>query len=206
MPTIYQIAADANSNDALGRPRGRFPRFAAAFATFALTVAMSAQAATPTAAAKASAGPIAIHLTQALVVVVDHKETLRSADQVKPGDLIEYRAVYTNTSAKPVEKLVATLPVPDGLDYVAGSAKPTGSVVRLATKDGKFVPEAVMTANAAASRAVAAIPDYRWVHWTFDKVAVGQSVEVVARARVPAAGVAVASAASAVPGAVALPH
>ena len=66
------------------------------------------------------------------------KEQLVAAGAVKPGDVLEYRASYTNKSAKPVKGLVASLPIPEGLEYLPGTAAPGGEKVMAATKDGRF--------------------------------------------------------------------
>ncbi len=47
-----------------------------------------------------------------------------AAEAGKPGDLVEYSAVYHNAGAKGVDKLVATIPVPAGTTFVAGTTAP----------------------------------------------------------------------------------
>lgn len=52
------------------------------------------------------------------------KETFASADTAKPGDVIEYRAVYINKGKQKVTDLLATIPAPEGMEYLPGSASP----------------------------------------------------------------------------------
>ncbi|WP_323503886.1 hypothetical protein, partial [Cryobacterium sp. RTS3] len=60
-----------------------------------------------------------MELIQAKVTkTADGKEHFSSADSIRPGDVIEYRAVYTNRTDKPVNGVIATLPVPEGLEYL----------------------------------------------------------------------------------------
>ena len=61
---------------------------------------------------------------QKIVRGADGKENYTSADSAKPGDVIEYKAVYRNKGKKAATNLLATIPVPLGTDYLTGSAKP----------------------------------------------------------------------------------
>ena len=53
-------------------------------------------------------------------------------DKVKPNDVIEYRANYTNHTNKPIKNLTATLPIPADTQFLAKSAP----VAALASTDG----------------------------------------------------------------------
>src|SRR5437762_5113992 len=63
-------------------------------------------------------------LTVAQVTTVDGKTVLRPAPVSKPGDILEYRARYTNHSAAAVLGLVANLPIPAGTTLVDRSQIP----------------------------------------------------------------------------------
>src|SRR5688572_24895364 len=54
----------------------------------------------------------------------DGREILRPADRAFPGEVVQYDALYRNTSARAVRNLAPTLPIPPGLEYVPDSAKP----------------------------------------------------------------------------------
>lgn len=129
--------------------------------------------------------PIKVELSQSIVSVHDGKEVLKSADKSKPGDVIEYRAVYTNVSKAPVRGLVATLPLPEGLDYVAGSSQPKKPVPQVATKDQKFGGEPLMRAVPGKAE-LERVPhyEYRAIRWQVGDLAPGASVQVRARAQV----------------------
>lgn len=153
------------------------------------------------AAASAPASPITVRLTQ-MKVLVDHgKETLAPADQVKPGDIVEYRAVYTNAGSKPVSQLVATLPLPAGLEYTPRSAKPAAPAAEAAAKDGRYAPEPLKRA-VAGQREPQLVPydEYRSLRWKLGRLDAGAHAEVSARARVViAAAPAAASSVGAAP-------
>src|SRR4051812_23393745 len=78
---------------------------------------------------------VTVHLeAKKVVAAADGKEALEPAAKARPGDFIQYEAAYRNTSAAAVKSVQATVPVPEGLAFVADSAKPTGA---LASTDGK---------------------------------------------------------------------
>jgi len=116
------------------------------------------------------------------------KETLTKADKVKPGDLVEYRAVYHNRSKNGIEGLNASLPVPFGMEYVAKSARPA---TVLASVDGsKFdaVPllRTVKDKDGKEQQIEVPYPEYRNLRWAIGSLAAGQKVEVSARMHVSA--------------------
>jgi uncharacterized repeat protein (TIGR01451 family) len=152
----------------------------------ALTAPLSF-AADATAPDGASEGVVRVKLTQARVVVEAGKEKLVEAEVLKPGDVIEYRAVYTNTSKETVRDLMATLPVPEGLEYVARSARASDGVpaVQAATRDGKYGAEPLMVTE-GAKKVPVPLALYRALRWQVSAMAAGRSVTVSARARVPA--------------------
>lgn len=43
---------------------------------------------------------------------------------IQPGDTLEYRLEYTNNMAGPISNLQPVLPIPAGLQYIAGTAEP----------------------------------------------------------------------------------
>lgn len=130
-------------------------------------------------------GAISAQLKQARVVIIDGKETLGDATQVRPGDVIEYRVTYKNSSDKPVSQFVATMPITEGLEYVAGSTKPWGPVAKVAAADGAYGSEPLTRANPVSHRQEA-VPysEYRSLRWLLSVLPAGGVVEVSARARV----------------------
>ena len=79
---------------------------------------------------------VAVHLTTKKVVTAEG-ESLESAEKAKPGDLIQYEAVYQNTSKAPVKNLQALVPAPRGLAFVAHKrmAMSTFLISRLCASD-----------------------------------------------------------------------
>lgn len=133
----------------------------------------------------ASEGAVKVKLTQARVDMQEGKEKLVEVESVKPGDVIEYRAVYTNTSKETVRELTATLPLPDGLDYLAKSAKASEGLplVQVVARDGQSGTEPLMVTQAGKKVEMPA-SQYRVLRWRVGSMVAGRSVTVSARARV----------------------
>ncbi len=114
------------------------------------------------------------------------KEQLTEANSVRPGDVIEYRVVYTNNGDRPIVGLTADLPIPDGLEYLPRSAKPGADRVRAATRNGVFAAEPLLrTVNGRAEP----VPydEYRQLRWTLGRLPANGVTAVSARARVETA-------------------
>ena len=156
--------------------------------TFAATVTACLLAMAGAALAD-SASPLRVQLTQARVMV-DAKgaETLGGAEHTKPGDLIEYRATYTNAGAASVTHLLATLPIPAGTSWIAGSAVPSGVEMSLDGKEFSSVPlrRRIQQANGISGDEPIPYSAYRVLRWTVPELAAGKSTAVTARVRVEA--------------------
>ena len=155
--------------------------------TMACALAATAHAQAP-AAAPARAEPLQIVLTAHRITTdASGKETATEAKSVTAGDLVEYRATYTNRGAGRIEGLVATLPIPAGLEYQAHSAMPAGALA--ASGDGVFAAEPLLrkTTDAAGREKTEPVPyaDYRALRWEVAVLEPGTSVSVAARAVVP---------------------
>lgn len=115
------------------------------------------------------------------------KEVATQTREVRPGDLVEYRAVYTNKGEARIEGLVATLPIPVGLAYQPRSASPAGAIA--ATSDGVFAAEPLMrkARDASGKDKLEPVPyaEYRALRWQVDALEPGSSISVAARAVVP---------------------
>ena len=159
----------------------------------ALAIALGA--ATGATAQPAPAAPVAAPAKPAVDVVLAQskvtrdaqgKEQLVAADAVKPGDVLEYRASYTNKSGKPVKGLVANLPIPEGLEYLPGTAAPGGEKVTAATKDGRFAAVPLSRMVNGKSEPVP-YAEYRNLRWPLGELPASGTAIVTLRARVETA-------------------
>ncbi len=148
---------------------------------------------TPTTSAALSE-PIRAALARKKVVVKAGVEVLENADAVKPGDIIEESATYSNVSDKTISQFVAQLPVPSNTELILNSLKPS---LALASLDGaqfapvplkRPAPQPSSPQKGALLAATVLVPiplvQYRFLRWSQNEVSPGKSVTVSARFRV----------------------
>ena len=138
-------------------------------------------------------GDLTSVLTQSRVTVgADGKEVLVPAAKAAPGDVIEYRATYTNRGKGAVTGVEASLPVPPGMAYVAASARPDGALATLG--DGKYEPiplkRRVKLPDGRFEDREVPDTEYKALRWKLGELAAGKSASVSARMRLVPIGAA----------------
>ncbi|HUX74101.1 MAG TPA: hypothetical protein VMV25_09460 [Steroidobacteraceae bacterium] len=113
-------------------------------------------------------------------------ERLGLAAAAKPGDLLQYRAVYRNSGDAPATHLLARVPVPLGTTLLTDSLKPAGAE---ASTDGThFAPlplmQSVSGKDGKRHRQPVPAADIRAVRWNLRTLAPGQSARVLLRVRI----------------------
>jgi uncharacterized repeat protein (TIGR01451 family) len=136
--------------------------------------------------AQRAAEPLETRMEQHKVVMAEGRERLESADNVKPGDVIEYVATYRNTGTATLTGLMATVPVPSLTEYLPGSAKPAAS---LASVDGvQFAPlplvRKVRLADGKEVDQPVAMREYRALRWKAGDLGAQKSVSYSVRVKV----------------------
>jgi uncharacterized repeat protein (TIGR01451 family) len=123
---------------------------------------------------------------QKVQIGVDGKETFSKADKVKPGDVIQYNAIYRNRSKTSIKGLNASLPIPVGMEYIRKSAKPTSVLASI--DDVKYEAEPLMRSlideENKSKQIEVAYHEYRSLRWTVGSLDAGKKVDVSARMRV----------------------
>lgn len=127
------------------------------------------------------------------VVSADGKEILVPADQARPGDIIEYKAVYKNTGKSGAQNLEATLPVPvGGMEYLPHTAYP--KPVKASVDGRKFEPvplkHSVTLPDGKQELREVPYSEYRYLRWELGELSPGKSTWVSARARLNPVGTA----------------
>lgn len=121
-----------------------------------------------------------------VVEQADGSEALASAQSVKPGDLLQYSTVYSNLTPRTVSRLVASLPIPAGTEWVATGTLP--STVSASLDGAVFAPLPLMrkTRRADGQWVEVAVPlaEYRALRWPEQQLAAGASFTTTARVRV----------------------
>ncbi len=113
-------------------------------------------------------------------------EVQQSGQTAKPGDTIEYVAEYRNTDKTGVRNVVATLPVPAGMEYLSDTESPRPA---LASTDGTHfsaIPLKRKVHNAAGQPTEELVPysEYRTLRWDLGEISGGGTKTVKARVRV----------------------
>jgi uncharacterized repeat protein (TIGR01451 family) len=123
------------------------------------------------------------------------KEVLSPADKVAPSDLLEYKVVYQNNGKSQLKQLTATLPLPVGTTFVAGSAKPAGAMASVNDKNFAAMPlkRKVKKADGTLEEQLVPLSEYRTLRWKLGELAGGNKAEVGARVRVDQASVSTAA-------------
>lgn len=72
---------------------------------------------------QAAKEPVSVDLKTYLIAQnAEGKVTEQAVSEVKPEQVVEYRAVYTNNTPGTIKNLVATLPIPAETQFLAKSA------------------------------------------------------------------------------------
>lgn len=137
-------------------------------------------------AAQNSKNDLAIALTARKVVkLADGKERLLPADRAFPGEVIQYDAQYVNQSAKPLNNVAPTLPIPTGMVLVPESASPSPAEASLDGRTFQPIPltRKVRLPNGEEKEEVVPATEYRALRWHIGDMAAGTKTLVSARTR-----------------------
>ena len=122
------------------------------------------------------------------IVMADGVEQRQPADKAKPGDVVEYVAEYQNTDKRPVNNVLAKLPIPSGMEYLPETGSPAG--IMASTDDVNFaaVPlkRSVRQADGTMAQQLVPYSEYRSLRWNLGEIAGGASKTVKARMKIKA--------------------
>ncbi|HEY6249405.1 MAG TPA: hypothetical protein VI685_05560 [Candidatus Angelobacter sp.] len=132
---------------------------------------------------------VKVVLTANKIVVVDGKEQMQPSDKAKPGEVIEYVAEYRNTDKAAVTNVIATLPVPAGMEFLPETAQP--QQLTASTDEHNFAPvplkRKVSGPDGKTVEQLVPFSEYRSLRWTLGQIPGGGSKSVKARMKVKAA-------------------
>ena len=120
---------------------------------------------------------LAINMTQSKIVAKEGKEATEPAADAKPGDVIEYAAEYSNKGDKPLNAVMAIIPIPTGTEYLPGTAKPTQAFASLKGDKYEAVPLKRKVKQADGKEVEQLVPysEYRFVRWSVGDMAPGKT-------------------------------
>lgn len=130
---------------------------------------------------KVSKDPVSVELKTYLVSAsADGKPTAKLVSKVKPNDVIEYRATYTNNTAGKIKNLAATLPIPVETQFL-GKSQPESAQ---ASTDGINFSSMPLKRKEGNQMVNVSLKDYRALRWTIAELPAGKSVTVSAQTRI----------------------
>ena len=122
-----------------------------------------------------------------VVALLDGSERLEAADHARPGDVIEYRARFTNGTGMTVRGLRGVIPIPAETEYLAATASP--AVAEASTDGHSFssVPLQRRVQREDGQESWEPVPpaEYRFLRWTVAELAEDEERVVSARVRIP---------------------
>lgn len=133
----------------------------------------------------ATAEVVASLTARRVVAAPDGKPAFQSAEKASPGDVIEYQAVYTNQNKGAIKNLIPTMPIPTGMEYVPGSARPSQVLASLDGKKFEPVPLKRMVTLPNGKQESREVPysEYRALRWNGSDLAANGSLSVIARTK-----------------------
>lgn len=131
---------------------------------------------------RAYAADLETKLTANRVVGTGENEKLVDAANAAPGEVIRYVASFSNTTARGLSQVSATLPIPGGLELLLASVKPAAAD---GSTDGKvFVPLARLLKPKSEGGLGVAPAAIRALRWAPRDIPAAGSFSVEARAKV----------------------
>lgn len=174
-PNFFRLGAAT-----VARPAVRF--FTALVVGFA-ALAMPAQAAPET------RSPLATELALSRIVVGDDgKELALPAARVQPGDTLLYSAVYRNQGKTTLNDVVASLPVPQGMQIAPAQADELQASVDGKTFARLPLVRKVRQADGRWADVPVPLAEIRHVRWPARALAAGEQFNASLRVRVTPAG------------------
>lgn len=120
-----------------------------------------------------------------VVINAEGKEVLEPGDKAKPGETLEYQAVYVNNGTEGVTALHAILPIPKEMVYAAGTADPASVQASLDGKKYENVPlmRKVKLPDGKTEMREVPYEEYRFLLWNVARLDAKQSITTHARMR-----------------------
>jgi uncharacterized repeat protein (TIGR01451 family) len=114
------------------------------------------------------------------------REAFQPAAEARPGEVVEYRAAYRNAGEASVREVQATLPIPEGTEYVGRTARPAPALASLDGRTFELLPLKRRVRLANGQEEVREVPaaEYRYLRWTLGAIGAGRVETVRARVRV----------------------
>ncbi len=129
---------------------------------------------------------LSVSLDAYTVTTVKGKVNFLPADEVKPADIIEYRATYKNLTKRPIGGVIGVVPIPQGLTLLSKSTVPADAEASLDGAAFSKIPlmRDVKQADGRLKRVEVPLSEYRAVRWGIGVIPAEKSKIVTLRASV----------------------
>ncbi|RRJ96268.1 hypothetical protein Ga0100231_020405 [Opitutaceae bacterium TAV4] len=114
-----------------------------------------------------------------VVAQADGREGFVAAEAAAPGDIIEYRATYANTTDRTLTNVAPEIPIPEGLTWLAAAKTPLAPV-SASLNGATFSP---LPLRDAVGQPVA-LEQVRALRWSIPELKPAASVTIIVRATV----------------------
>jgi uncharacterized repeat protein (TIGR01451 family) len=136
--------------------------------------------------AMAQSAGVSSTLSAKVVEQAGSKTVLSSAEKAKPGDVVEYRAVYANKGTSTAKQLLATVPIPPNTTLLVNTAEPSNAQGSLDGVTFATLPlvRKVKQPNGTLQEVPVALAEYRALRWEVGTVNAGAQAQVSLRVRI----------------------
>jgi len=116
----------------------------------------------------------------------DGIEAAESAAAARPGDVLEYKALFHNNGSKVAHDLSATLPLPAGTEFLPGSQQPAAALASIDGASFEALPlkRVVKAADGSSHEELVPAREYRFLRWAGTDLPGSGDLAVSARVRI----------------------
>lgn len=113
-------------------------------------------------------------------------EAAESAAAARPGDVLEYKALFHNNGTSVAHGLSATLPLPPGTEFLPGSQQPATALASVdgATFQALPLKRVVRAADGSSHEELVPAREYRYLRWAGTDLPGSGDLAVSARVRI----------------------
>jgi uncharacterized repeat protein (TIGR01451 family) len=117
---------------------------------------------------------------------VGNKTLVSPAETAKPGDVVEYRAVYANKGAGAAKQLLATVPIPANTTLILNTAEPDNAQGSIDGANFYVMPvkRSVKQKDGSVKEEAVALSEYRALRWNVGTLDAGKQIGVSLRVRI----------------------
>jgi len=136
--------------------------------------------------AKGADEAVTVRMEAYQIVLKNKVEKRVIAKEAKPGDLLEYVAIYHNNTDHAISNLKGTMPIPEGMILIVDSPRPRHVLASLNGKTFAAMPlkRRVKQADGSLKEVLVPLSEYRFLRWNMGVLQGEKSKNISARMQV----------------------